>query len=32
MRLDEPITYHNPTDQPARYLIAQVTQAHKAKG
>lgn len=31
LRLDEPITYHNPTDKPARYLIAQVTQAHKGK-
>lgn len=29
MRLDQPITYHNPTDKPARYLVALVSQAHK---
>ena len=29
MRLDQPITYHNPSGQPARYLVALVTQAHK---
>jgi transcriptional regulator with XRE-family HTH domain len=29
MRLDQPIAYHNPTSQPARYLVALVTQAHK---
>lgn len=29
MRLDQPITYHNPTDKPARYLVALVTQVHK---
>ncbi|MCS0591097.1 helix-turn-helix domain-containing protein [Massilia norwichensis] len=29
MRLDQPIAYHNPTDQPARYLVALVTQVHK---
>lgn len=29
MRLDQPITYHNPTGKPARYLVALVSQAHK---
>jgi transcriptional regulator with XRE-family HTH domain len=29
MRLDQPISYHNPTDAPARYLVALVSQAHK---
>jgi transcriptional regulator with XRE-family HTH domain len=29
MRLDQPIAYHNPTSQPARYLVSLVTQAHK---
>ena len=29
MRLDQPITYHNPTGRPARYLVSLVTQAHK---
>ena len=29
MRLDQPIAWHNPTDQPARYLVALVTQVHK---
>jgi transcriptional regulator with XRE-family HTH domain len=29
MRLDQPIAYHNPADQPARYLVSLVTQAHK---
>jgi transcriptional regulator with XRE-family HTH domain len=29
MRLDQPITYHNPTARPARYLVSLVTQAHK---
>jgi transcriptional regulator with XRE-family HTH domain len=29
MRLDQPITWHNPTDKPARYLVALVSQAHK---
>jgi len=29
MQLDKPITYHNPTDRPARYLVALVTHAHK---
>jgi transcriptional regulator with XRE-family HTH domain len=29
MRLDQPLTYHNPTDKPARYLVALVSQAHK---
>jgi transcriptional regulator with XRE-family HTH domain len=29
MRLDQPITYHNPTDKPARYLVALVSQVHK---
>jgi transcriptional regulator with XRE-family HTH domain len=29
MRLDQPITWHNPTAKPARYLVALVTQAHK---
>ncbi len=30
MRLDQPIAWHNPSDKPARYLVALVTQAHKA--
>ena len=30
MRLDQPIAWHNPTDKPARYLVALVTQAHMA--
>lgn len=29
MRLDQPITYHNPSASPARYLVALVSQAHK---
>jgi transcriptional regulator with XRE-family HTH domain len=29
MRLDQPISYHNPTNKPARYLVSLVTQAHK---
>lgn len=29
MRLDQPIAWHNPTDQTARYLVALVTQVHK---
>lgn len=29
MRLDQPITYHNPTAKPARYLVSLVSQAHK---
>jgi transcriptional regulator with XRE-family HTH domain len=29
MRLDQPITYHNPGAKPARYLVALVSQAHK---
>jgi transcriptional regulator with XRE-family HTH domain len=29
MRLDQPISYHNPTAKPARYLVSLVTQAHK---
>lgn len=29
MRLDQPITYHNPTDKPARYLVALVSQPPK---
>lgn len=29
MRLDQPITYHNPTSKPARYLVALVSQAYK---
>jgi transcriptional regulator with XRE-family HTH domain len=29
MRLDQPISYHNPTGKPARYLVSLVTQAHK---
>lgn len=29
MRLNEPITYHNPTSSPARYLVALVPQTHK---
>ncbi|WP_040787138.1 helix-turn-helix domain-containing protein [Massilia niastensis] len=27
MRLDQPVTYHNPTSKPARYLVALVTEA-----
>jgi quercetin dioxygenase-like cupin family protein len=30
MRLDQPITYHNPGTKPARYLVALVSQAHKS--
>ena len=29
MRLDQPLTFHNPTDDPARYLVALVSQQHK---
>lgn len=29
MRLDRPVAWHNPTDKPARYLVALVSQAHK---
>lgn len=29
MRLDQPITYHNPTTRPARYLVSLVSQSHK---
>jgi len=29
VRLDQPIAWHNPTDQTARYLVALVTQVHK---
>jgi transcriptional regulator with XRE-family HTH domain len=29
MRLDQPISYHNPTAKPTRYLVSLVTQAHK---
>ena len=29
MRLDQPVTYHNATDKPARYLVALVSHAHK---
>jgi hypothetical protein len=29
LRLDQPITYHNPTGQAARYLVSLVSQAHK---
>jgi transcriptional regulator with XRE-family HTH domain len=29
MRLDQPIAWHNPTEKPARYLVALVTQVHK---
>jgi transcriptional regulator with XRE-family HTH domain len=29
MRLDRPLTYHNPGNAPARYLVALVSQAHK---
>lgn len=29
MRLDQPLTYHNPGNAPARYLVALVSQAHK---
>lgn len=29
MRLDQPITYHNATSKPARYLVALVSQVHK---
>ena len=30
MRLDQPLTYHNPGNAPARYLVALVSQAHKS--
>jgi transcriptional regulator with XRE-family HTH domain len=29
MRLDQPITFYNPTRDPARYLVALVSQPHK---
>lgn len=29
MGLDQRLAYHNPTDKPARYLVALVVQAHK---
>ncbi|MBQ5946159.1 XRE family transcriptional regulator [Massilia sp. ST3] len=29
MRLDQPISYHNPTAEPARYLVALVSQPYK---
>jgi transcriptional regulator with XRE-family HTH domain len=29
MRLDQPITFYNPTIKPARYLVALVSQPHK---
>ena len=29
MRLDQPLVFHNPTDEPARYLVALVSQQHK---
>lgn len=30
MRLDQPITYHNASDKPARYLVALVSHAPKS--
>ena len=30
MRLDQPITYHNATNKPARYMVAHVSQVHKS--
>jgi len=30
MQLDRPISFHNPTDQAARYLVSVATQAHKS--
>jgi transcriptional regulator with XRE-family HTH domain len=30
MRLDQPLTYHNPGDRPARYVVSLVTLAHKS--
>ena len=30
MRLDQPVSFHNPTGRAARYLVALVTQAHKS--
>jgi len=29
LRLDQPLSFHNPTDEPARYLVTLVSQAHK---
>ncbi|MEH6433742.1 helix-turn-helix domain-containing protein [Massilia sp. DD77] len=29
MHLDQPISYHNPTTKPARYLVALVSQPYK---
>lgn len=29
LRLDQPLSFHNPTDDPARYLVALVSQSHK---
>jgi transcriptional regulator with XRE-family HTH domain len=30
MQLDKPIAFHNPADQPARYLVSLATYAHKS--
>jgi transcriptional regulator with XRE-family HTH domain len=30
MRLDQPLTFYNPGDRPARYVVALVTLAHKS--
>ncbi|GAB3371704.1 helix-turn-helix domain-containing protein [Massilia agri] len=30
MKLDQPVSFHNPGDRPVRYLVALVTQPHKA--
>ena len=30
MKLDQPVSFHNPGDKPVRYLVALVTQPHKA--
>lgn len=29
LRLDQPLSFHNPSDDPARYLVALVSQSHK---
>lgn len=29
IRLDQPLAFHNPTDDPARYLVALISQPHK---
>lgn len=30
MKLDQPVSFYNPGDKPVRYLVALVTQPHKA--